>query len=325
VFGSGLSVHDDDLVDEQLTTLTSDRDKPVVVDAVRALRAEAHWVSNVYGRSVYVLDRTRIPPAAATAIDVDMVEAQLSQFDYWPSSEVRRHLATCLLAGGCFLANTAGTQQREQQAMSDHAAAMADALVTIDSMKIKKSPGRESGVMMQLMSVVAHIRSTSAWTSPQLDDNGVRVNLHDEIRQIALGCHEVAALRAEIGDRPEGQSGTGSRAAAIHDVSVLSLDAVVDRLAERVSALASYLDRLRALSRELADLDGASRIERVAERIAHLAMATSGDEELSERVSSLVPQAREPDDALPAAVEALREEAESLRGLADHDSDLHQR
>jgi hypothetical protein len=323
-FGSGLSVYDDDLVDEQLTALVSHREQPATMEAVRALRAQAHWVSTASDRSVYVLDRSVLAGETADVLDLDMVERQLSQFDHWPSSEVHRHVATCLPAGGCFLARAAADSVEQRAAGVDgaHVTAVADALVTIDAMKIKKSPGRESEVISRLMSIVTNIRTMSVWTSPQLDENDVRVNLHDEIRQIALGCHQVAELREEIGDRPEGSSATGSKAAEMHDASVLSLDAVAGRLAERVNALSNYRDRLRTLSQELADLDGAHRIEQIAERIASLAASASGDDELSERVSSLIPRSREPLDAVPAAVDALRDEIEALHGMGDPARDL---
>ncbi len=320
VFGSSLTVFDDDLVDEAMTTLVSNRTAASSVSTVKALRAEAHWMSSPYGRAVYVLDRVRVPPATAEVIDLDMVERQLSQFDYWPSSEVRRHLASCLPGGGCFLAGASSDAAQPgppAPVAREHIDAVLDGLVTVDSAKIKKSSGTEAYVFHQLMVVAAHIRSAAAWQSPHLDEHGLRVDLDDEVRRIALRCHQIAGLRAEIGDKPEGQSETGRRAAAVRETSLASLDAVASRLEDRVSLLASYRDRLRSLSRELADLDSATHISGVAERVATL--ASSASDEPGAHLGSLLPNPREPEDALPDALAAVREEIDRL---TQHDGHL---
>ncbi|NDL58842.1 hypothetical protein [Phytoactinopolyspora mesophila] len=314
VFGSSLTVFDDDLVDEHLTALVSNRAKASTVSAVKALRAEAHWMSSAYGRAVYVLDRDQLAPGTAEVIDIDMVERQLSQFDYWPSSEVRRHLAACLPGGGCFLANADPAEDSSREpgpVPTEHVEAVLSALVTVDSAKIKRSEGTESYVFHQLMSVVAQIRAMPTWNSHHLDEHHLRVDLDDEVRRIALRCHEIAGLRAEIGDKPEGFSETGRRAAAVRETSLASLDAVASRLEDRVSLLAAYRDRLRALSRELADLDSATHIAGVAERVASLA-TSAGDAEPGSHLDGLLPQPREAADALPEVLASVREEVDRL-------------
>lgn len=315
VFGSSLAVYDDDLVDEQMAALVSSRDDTRICAIIKALRAEAHWVSGGYGRAMYVLDRAKIPHATAQAIDLDMVERQLSQFDYWPSSEVRRHLAACLPAGGCHFARAEPFAQATTARVSmvmEHIDTVSQALVTVDATKIKKAGGLEGDIVDQLMAVVAHIRAAPAWGMSHLDDNDLRIDIHDEVRQIALACHRIAGLRAEMGDKPEGQSETGRQAADLHDTSALSLDALTRRLADRVGVLVSYRDRLRALSREMADLDKAARIEGVAEKVANLVASAAGDDP-GDALAGLLPHPRGASDAVPSATAALREEAERLR------------
>ncbi|WP_129668041.1 hypothetical protein [Phytoactinopolyspora endophytica] len=316
IFGSSLSLYDDDLVDEQMTALVSNRNSAGVLTAVKALRAEAHWMSSVYGRAVYVLDRGQVPSATAEAIDLDMVERQLSQFDYWPSSEVRRHLAVCLPVGGCWFANTeaaAGEMTTPAPVEKVHVTSVSDALVTVDSAKIKKTGGREADVLQQLMSVVAHIRATPSWKSPHLDEHELRIDLDEEVRQIALGCHRVAELRMAIGGKPDGRSETGRRAATVHDTSMISLDVVVRRLEDRIDSLASYRDRLRTLSRELADLDSAARVADVAEKVAHLAASTRSGDEPGDSIAEMLPYPRESADGVPDALDALRSDVERIR------------
>ncbi|NEE01527.1 hypothetical protein [Phytoactinopolyspora halotolerans] len=316
VFGSSLSLYDDDLVDEQMAALVSGRSTADTISVIKALRAEAHWMSSVYGRSVYVLDRAAVPSATAEAIDLDMVERQLSHFDYWPSSEVRRHLAVCLLVGGCWFANTevaAGEMTGPAPIEKAHVKAVSDALITVDTAKIKKGGGREGEVLTQLMSVVAHIRATPGWRSPHLDENELRIDLDDEVRHIALGCYRVAELRMEIGGKPDARSETGRRAATVHDTSMLSLDVVVRRLEDRVDTLASYRDRLRTLSRELADLDDATRVAGVAEKVAQLAASTMNVDDPGGSLAELLPSPRDSADAVPDVLDALRGDVERLR------------
>ncbi|WP_123788567.1 hypothetical protein [Phytoactinopolyspora halophila] len=312
VFGSNLNVFDDDLVEEHLARLVRNRAAPATSGVLRSLRAQAHWVSSAHGRAVYVIDREQIPSDTGTVIDLDMVERQLSLFDYWPSSEVHRHLAACLPMGGCHLASvTPAARQRSSTAVSqEHVSAVLRALVTVDTAKIKKSAGRESDVLSRLMAVVAHIRATSAWASTRLDD-GLRIDLDAEVRQIALRSHRIAQLRMEMGDRPPERSETGRRANAVYTSSWASLDTLVAHLDERVDRLEAYRDRLRALSRELDDLADATRVAGVTEKIAQLAASTAPDESTTAELT-LFPHPREAVDATSDAIAALREEVDRL-------------
>ncbi|NED94664.1 hypothetical protein G1H11_05005 [Phytoactinopolyspora alkaliphila] len=313
VLASGLSVYDDDLVDEHVTQLVGNREHAGVLKVLRALRAEAHWVTSAYGRSVYVLDRECVPSTTAEVIDLDIVERQLSQFDFWPGSEVRRHLAACLPAGGCHFAGAesmtwAAPTPSGGAVAREHVVAVVHALVTVDAARVRKAAGAEADVLHELMAVVAAIRSNPAWTSGHLDEKDARVDVDAEIRQIALQCHRVAELRADMGPKPQTRSETGSRASAVYDAAVASLDTLARRLEDRVIALAAYRDRLRTLARELADLDSATHISAVAEKVAVLAGADGADD-----VGGMVPYPRQPDDAVPEAVAAVRDEAERVR------------
>jgi hypothetical protein len=322
VLGTSLSVHDDDLVDEQMTELVRTRDTPGAQAAIKELRTQAHWISSTDGRAIHLVDRASVPAAAAEVIDLDMVDRQLSQCDNWPSSEVRRHLEMCLPAGGCYLARAqaaTGSVPTSASVAAEHAASVAGSLVVVDEAKVVKTGGPEADVLRGLMAVASHIRTTPAWSSPYLDENGVRVDLHAEVRRIALGCHQVAELRHGIGDKPAGHSQTGSRASLVYDASVTSLDAVARRLERRVIALAAYRDRLRALSSELADLGSATRIGGVAEKVANLVSVTADGAEAAEPVTGLVPSPR---DAIPDAVAAVREQAGRLSQHDDHPASM---
>lgn len=271
VFGSGLTAYDDDPVDAALTALVAGRADPVVAKALTALRARAHWISSPYGRSVHVLDRAAVPNDAAGYADLDLVEAQLRHCDYWPASEVRRHVAVCVPAGGCFLARDAGPSGDG----TSHANRVAAALVTVDAIKLRKSSGGEAGVVDRLMTVVAHVRSSPAWTSDRSHD--ARVDVDREVTTVALAAHRTAELRVALGERPSGRSETARRAADVYDSAEASLDTVAERLVERVDVLESYRDRLHKLSRELGDLDDAERIDRLSEKVSALAATVPGD------------------------------------------------
>ena len=268
VMASGFAAFDDDAVDATLVALVTRRADPVVAKALTALRAQAHWVTSPYGRSVHVLDRSAVTSRVDDRIDLDIIDTHLRHCDYWPASEARRHVAVCLPAGGCFLARSRGSTP-----VGAAAEQLAAALVTVDAIKLRKSTGAEAGVVDRLMTAVAHIRSSPAWASPRANDAHVDVN--GDVRDIALTAHRAAELRAALGDRPKGTSQTGRRAGDVYDVSVASLDAVADRLIERVEALESYRDRLRVVAHELRDLDGAEKIDRLAEKVTALAAATA--------------------------------------------------
>lgn len=309
VFGSSLSTFDDDAVDEALTALVAGADVPDNAAAIRALRAEAHWVSSVYGRSIFVLDRTRVPSVTTEMLDLEMVDRQLAQLEYWPSSEVRRHLEVCLPAGGCYLARAGGLDDGRTAAVAaSDVSAVADALVSVDVARLKKSAGQEAEVLQKLMSVAAHIRSNPIWQTSRLDDHDLRVDLNDEVRQIALRCDQAARLREEVGEAPPSDSKTGGRAADLHNASLASLDAVVKGLDDRVATMGSYRDRLRALARELADVEAATHIDDVAQRVAQLAAATVGDDATTDALVGLVPRSRDESEPIPQAIEALRED-----------------
>lgn len=275
VFGTGLAGYDDDPVDAALTALVSGRADPVVAKALTALRARAHWISSPSGRSVHVIDRGAVLQDAVTEADPDsyrlvgLVEAQLRHCDYWPASEARRHVSVCVPAGGCFLARVPGPSGD-----AAHTERIAEALVTVDAIKLRKSPGAEAGVVDRLMTAVAQIRSSPAWTSEQSIE--ARVDVDKEITGIALAAHRTAELRSGLGERPDGNSETARRAADVYDATVTSLDTVAGRLVERVDVLESYRDRLQKLSRELRDLDGAERIDRVSEQATELAATVPG-------------------------------------------------
>lgn len=271
VFGSGLAAYDDDPVDAALTALVAGRTDPLVAKALTALRARAHWISSPYGRSVHVLDRAAVPHDAAGHADLDLVEAQLRHCDYWPASEARRHVAVCVPAGGCFLARAAGAGGSG----TPEAESIASALVTVDAIKLRKSSGAEAGVVDRLMTVVAHIRSSPAWTSDRSRD--ARVDVDREVTTIALAANRTAELRDALGDRPNGRSETARRAGEVYDATVTSLDTVADRLVERADVLDSYRDRLDKLSRELRDVDGAERIDRLSEKVSALAATVPGE------------------------------------------------
>jgi hypothetical protein len=300
VMARGFAAYDDDTVDAALTALVAGRADPLVAKALTALRAQAHWVSSPYGRSVHVLDRSAVTSPVDDRIDLSMIDMHLRHCDYWPASEARRHVAACLPAGGCFLARTPGSAS-----VGAAAEQLAAALVPVDAIKLRKSSGAEAGIVDRLMTAVAHIRSSPAWTSPRANDAHVDVN--DDVREIALTAHRAAELRAALGERPKGTSQTARRAGEVYDVSMASLDAVADRLTERVQALESYRDRLRAVARELRDLEGAEQIDRLAEKVTALAAASVpgdgvvADDDRDGAVAPVVPLPRESMDGVRRA------------------------
>lgn len=311
-FASGFGPMDDDMVDDGITALITNVRHLDNVATVRTLRAHAHWMSGVHGRSVYVLDRSYVAPVTADALDLDMVEHQLSQFEHWPSSEVQRHLNRCLPLGGCHLANHPEVDAKPSAAVLAQAHEIADAVATVDAARLRRTSSTEAEVLQRLMSVVAHIRANPVWQSSRLDDEDLRVDLNREIRDIALRCHRAAQLRSEVGIPPQRGSATGKQAAEIHTASMASLDAVAERLEQRVTALASYRDRLRVLSREFSDIDDATRIGKAAEKVFALAAETL-DDTSADPLPGLIPRSREGDEAIPKVLSGLRDDVSRLR------------
>jgi len=89
---------------------------------------------------------------------------------------------------------------------------------------------RERRLVFVAMDTVARIAGTDAWSSPDLDEHRIRLDLLAELDDIDAQAHRLAELREQAGDHPA-------------DVLTQGWDALVDR----VSALSAYADRLAAL------------------------------------------------------------------------------
>lgn len=111
------------------------------------------------------------------------------------------------------------------------------------------SQSRERRLVFVAVDTVAGIARSDAWAAGYLDDHRIRLDLVTELDEIDDQAYQLAALRHQLGERPDEH-----HAAALQQ----SWDALVDR----VSALSAYADLLVALESEpgvLAD-DAAARL-----------------------------------------------------------------
>lgn len=193
--------------------------------------------------------------------------------------------------------------------------------ITLDSFRTGASdqfhPGGGVSTEGKLVTVATHtarmIQQSRAWESNHLDTHRVRLDLAEEVRQLADRALRLHNTRAKLGTRPSTDSATLRHAAALWDEQSRAADLVLDSLAGRLSALISYRDHVDLLSRELDALDMVSGDE-VSDELSALLAGSTADELAAEHLRELTAQTQASVAAIHDVIQLLGRDLTALRG-----------
>ncbi|HEX5402323.1 MAG TPA: hypothetical protein VFX16_08480 [Pseudonocardiaceae bacterium] len=169
--------------------------------------------------------------------------------------------------------------------------------ITLDSFRTgsydERHPGRSVSTEGKLVTVATHtarmIEESRAWRSNHLDTHRVRLDLAEEVRQLADRAVRLHDTRAKLGNRPSPDSATLTHAATLWDEQSRTADLVLQSLTGRLNALISYRAHVDLLSRELDALDMVSGGE-ISDELAALLAGSVADEQAAEHLRELSAQ-----------------------------------
>lgn len=125
-----------------------------------------------------------------------------------------------------------------------------------DSSAVKTIGLSQSGrLLMAACSVATAIEGQRCWSNPILDSVTIRINLEDEIRQIASSARSIREGEKALGDKPSGQLSKNDEVMSIYESRRDALDGRMGLLLERVQTLKRYLDNLKNLDAEFDRLE----------------------------------------------------------------------
>ncbi|HTF48057.1 MAG TPA: hypothetical protein VK735_11455 [Pseudonocardia sp.] len=178
------------------------------------------------------------------------------------------------------------------------------------------------GQLVAVATVVARrIHASRAWQSTHLDTHRVRLDLAEDVRQLAVRAARLHGTRRKLGPRPQPISPGLTRAAELWESHSLVADRVQKALAERVSALITYYEHLETLSDELAALDllsGAS----IDDQLDELLAGTVGDQQAAQHLRDLTAEARASITAIHDVMQLLTHDLRTLQA-ADNIAPRH--
>lgn len=169
------------------------------------------------------------------------------------------------------------------------------------------------GRLVAVATVTARrIQSSRAWQSTHLDTHRVRLDLAEEVRQLAGRAALLHRTRRKLGPRPKPNSPGLTRAAELWEHHSLVADRIQEALVDRVSTLISYDEHLRTLSRELAALDLLSDTG-IDDQLADLLAGTVGDQQAAQHLRDLTAEARASITAVHDVMQLLNHDLHALQ------------
>ena len=169
------------------------------------------------------------------------------------------------------------------------------------------------GQLVAVATVTARrIQASRAWQSIHLDTHRVRLDLAEEVRQLAVRAALLHRTRLKLGPRPQPISPGLTRAAELWEHHSLVADRIQEALAERVSTLITYYEHLEALSRELAALDFLSGTG-IDDQLADLLAGTVGDQQAAQHLRELTAEAGASITAIHDVMQLLNHDLRTLQ------------
>jgi hypothetical protein len=169
------------------------------------------------------------------------------------------------------------------------------------------------GQLVTVATVTARrIQTSHAWRSTHLDTHRVRLDLAEEVRQLAAQAALLHRARLKLGPQPRPISPGLTRAAELWEHHSLVADRVQEALAERVSALITYHEHLETLSHELTALDLLSG-PGIDDQLADLLTGTVGDQQAAQHLRELTAEARASITAIHDVMQLLNHDLRTLQ------------
>lgn len=192
--------------------------------------------------------------------------------------------------------------------------------ITLDTFRVGAYPPDKpaagvsiEGQLVAVATVTARrIHASRAWQSTHLDTHRVRLDLAEEVRQLAVRAALLHRTRRKLGPRPDPISPGLTSAADLWEYHSLVADRIREALAERVSALITYYERLETLSRELAALDLLSGTG-IDDQLADLLAGTVGDQQAAQHLRDLTAEARASITAIHDVMQLLNHDLRMLQ------------
>jgi hypothetical protein len=172
------------------------------------------------------------------------------------------------------------------------------------------------GQLVTVATVTARrIQASPAWQSTHLDTHRVRLDLAEEVRQLAAQAALLHRTRRKLGPRPQPISPGLTRATELWEQRSLVADRIQEALAERVSALITYHEHLETLSHELAALDLLSGLSGagIDDQLADLLTGTVGDQQAAQHLRELTAEARASITAIHDVMQLLNHDLRTLQ------------
>jgi hypothetical protein len=191
--------------------------------------------------------------------------------------------------------------------------------ITLDTFRIGAYPSGNpaagvstEGQLVAVATVIARrIQASRAWQSTHLDTHRVRLDLAEDVRQLAGRAARLHSTRRKLGQRPQPISPGLTRAAELWESHSLVADRIQEALAERVSALITYYEHLETLSHELAALDLLSGPS-IDDQLADLLAGTVGDQQAAQHLRDLTAEARASITAIHDVMQLLTHDLRTL-------------
>lgn len=129
-------------------------------------------------------------------------------------------------------------------------------LTTADLQVMGKIRASEPGRLLYAACALATaIELQRCWSNPILDSVAIRIDLDDEIRQIARTAVSIRDAEAALGPKPAGELAKNDEVMSIYSTRRGALDERIGLLLERVQTLNRYWDNLKTLDGEFDRLE----------------------------------------------------------------------
>lgn len=129
-------------------------------------------------------------------------------------------------------------------------------LATADLQVMSKIRASQPGHLLYAACALATaIELQRCWSNPILDSAAIRIDLDDEIRQIAAIAVSISDAEQALGPKPAGELAKNDEVMSIFTARRGALDERVDLLLERVQTLNRYWENLKNLDNEFDRLE----------------------------------------------------------------------
>jgi hypothetical protein len=170
-------------------------------------------------------------------------------------------------------------------------------------------------LMSHALDLTEEIPEKQSWSSTYLDVHRFQFDPTTEAHQIIEHALAIRIATDHLGEPPVGTSDIAMAAKAAFEQSQRPLNSVWDKLVQRVSTLEEYVDDLRALDNELANVASAVRAFDLDDQFGELLTNAVGDEFAANHLRTLSDDARGLSTAMNDIINSLNGDLQTLMAL----------